>query len=154
MFKTILYPTDLSDTAGKSLDYLKQLKNAGTEKIILLNVIHQRVLDSLETIHKVAYLQDGRYQEDREAVEQKLEKDRRNKLAPIAVELEAAGFEVNVRIEKGYPVREILKVEKEEAVSAIVMGSHGRSNFRRARIGSVSEKVIRRSATPVLVVKR
>ncbi len=154
MFKTILYPTDFSDNAGKSLDYLKQLHNAGAEKIVLLNVIHQRVLDALETIHKVAYFQDGRYHEDREKAEQKLEKDRRNKMAPIVAELEAAGFEVKLRIEKGYPVREILKVEKEETVSAIVMGSHGRNNFPGARIGSVSEKVMRRSVTPVLLVKR
>ena len=154
MFKTILYPTDFSDNAGKSLDYLKQLHNAGAEKIVLLNVIHQRVLDALETIHKVAYFQDGRYHEDREKAEQKLEQDRRNKMAPIVAELETAGFEVKLRIEKGYPVREILKVEKEEAVSAIVMGSHGRNNFPGARIGSVSEKVMRRSVTPVLLVKR
>lgn len=154
MFKTILYPTDFSDNAGKSLDYLKQLHNAGAEKIVILNVIHQRVLDALETIHKVAYFQDGRYHEDREEAEQKLEQDRRNKMAPIVAELEAAGFEVKLRIEKGYPVREILKVEKEEAVSAIVMGSHGRNNFPGARIGSVSEKVMRRSVTPVLLVKR
>jgi len=154
VFKTILYPTDFSDNAGKSLDYLKQLHNAGAEKIVLLNVIHQRVLDALETIHKVAYFQDGRYHEDREKAEQKLEQDRRNKMAPIVAELETAGFEVKLRIEKGYPVREILKVEKEEAVSAIVMGSHGRNNFPGARIGSVSEKVMRRSVTPVLLVKR
>ncbi len=154
MFKTILYPTDFSDTAGKSLDYLKQLHNAGAEKIVLLNVIHQRILDTLETIHKAAYFQDARYHEDRDEAELKLTKDRRNKIAPIAAELEAAGFEVKIRIEKGYPVKEILKVEKEEAVSAIVMGSHGRNNFPGARIGSVSEKVIRRSVAPVLLVKR
>jgi nucleotide-binding universal stress UspA family protein len=154
VFKTILYPTDFSDNAGKSLDYLKQLHNAGAEKIVLLNVIHQRVLDALETIHKVAYFQDGRYHEDSEEAEQKLEKERKNKMAAIVAELEAVGFEVKIRIEKGYPVREILKVEKEEAVSAIVMCSHGRNNFPGARIGSVSEKVMRRSVTPVLLVKR
>ncbi|MBW2593598.1 MAG: universal stress protein [Deltaproteobacteria bacterium] len=154
MFKIILYPTDFSDNAGKSIDYLKQLHNAGAEKIILLNVIHQRILDTMETIHKAAYFQDGRYHEDRDDVEQKLEQDRSNKIAPIAVELEAAGFEVKIRIEKGSPAREILKVEQEEAVSAIVMTSHGRSNFPGTRIGSVSGKVIRRSVTPVLLVKR
>ena len=154
MFKTILYPTDFSDNAAKSMDYLKQLHNAGAEKIVLLNVIHQRILDTLETIHKAAYFQDGRYHEDREEAEQKLEKDRRKKMAPIAAELEAAGFEVTIRIEKGYPVREILDVEKEEAVSAIVLGSHGRNNFISARIGSVSEKVIRRAVSTVLLVRR
>ena len=154
MFKTILYPTDFSDTAGKNLDYIKQLHSAGAEKIVLLNVIHQRVLDTLETIHKAAYFQDARYHEDRDEAEQKLEKDRRNKMAPIAAELEAAGFEVKIRIAKGYPVTEILKVEKEEAVSAIVMGSHGRNNFPGARIGSVSEKVVRRAVSTVLLVRR
>lgn len=154
MFKTILYPTDFSDNAGQSLDYLKQLSTAGAEKVVLLNVIHQRIIDSLETIHKAAYFQDARYHEDREEAEQKLEQDRRNKLEPIAAELKAAGFEVIVRIEKGYPVKEILKVEKEEAVSAIVIGSQGRNNIRGARIGSVSEKVTRRAASTVLLVKR
>jgi len=154
MFKTILYPTDFSDNAGKSLDYLKQLRNAGAEKIVLLNVIHQRVLDTFETIHKAAYFQDGRYHEDAEAGEHKLKDERMKQIAPIAAELEAAGFEVKIRIEKGYPFREILKVEKEEDVSVIVMGSHGRNNFVRARIGAVSEKVMRRSVMPVLLIKR
>ena len=154
MFKTILYPTDFSDTAGKSLDYLKQLSNAGARKVILLNVIHQRVLDTLETIHKAAYFQDARYHEDRNEVALRLEKERRDKIAPIAAELEASGFEVKIRVEKGYPVREILKVEKEEAASVIVLGSHGRNNILRSRIGSVSEKVIRRAVSAVLLVKR
>ena len=154
MFKTILYPTDFSDNAAKCLDYLKQLHSAGAEKIVLLNVIHQRILDTLETIHKVAYLQDGRYHEDRDEAEQRMEKDRKNNMAPIAAELVATGFEVKIRIEKGYPVKEILKVEKEEEASAIVLGSHGKDNFKRARLGSVSGKVIRRAVATVLLVKR
>ena len=154
MFKTILYPTDFSDTAGKSLGYIKQLHKAGAKKIVLLNVIHQRILDTFETIHMASYFQDARYHEDREGAELRIEKERRDKIAPIAAELKAAGFEVKIRIEKGYPVREILKVEKEEAVSAIVLGSHGRNNFLRSRIGAVSEKVIRRAVSAVLLVKR
>jgi nucleotide-binding universal stress UspA family protein len=154
VFTKILYPTDFSDTAGKSLQYITAMRNAGDQQIVLLNVIHQRILDSLETIHKVAYFQDGRYEEDREATVQKLEEDRRKKMVPLVTELEAAGFEVITRIEKGHPVTEILKVEKDEAVSAIVMGSHGRNDIVEALIGTVSEKVVRRSKTPVLLVKR
>jgi len=86
--------------------------------------------------------------------ELRLGKDREKKIAPIAAELEAAGYEVKIRIEKGYPVKEILKVEKEEAVSIIVLGSHGRNNIKNAFMGSVSEKVIRRAISNVLLVKR
>ena len=154
MFSKILYPTDFSDTAGKSLQYLKELRKAGARKVVLLNVIHQRILDSLETIHKAVYFQDGRYEEDSETAIQKLEDDRRKKMAPLVAELEAAGFEVVTRIEKGHPVTQILKVEKDEAVSAIVMGSHGRNDIVDALIGTVSARVVRRSATPVLLIKR
>ena len=153
MFKIILYPTDFSDTSGKNMDYLKQLRNAGAKKVVLLNVIHQRILDTLETVNKAAYFQDSRYHEDWDETLQKLESERRTKIAPMVAELEAAGFEVKTRIEKGYPVKEILKAEKEEAASAIVMGSHGKNNIKGARIGSVSEKVVRRAVSTVLLVK-
>ena len=154
MFTKILYPTDFSDTAGKSLQYLKELRKAGARKVVLLNVIHQRILDSLETIHKAVYFQDGRYEEDSEAAIQKIESERKKKMAPLVTELEAAGFEVTVRIEKGHPVTQILKVEKDENVSAVVMGSHGRNDIVDSLIGTVSAKVVRRSATPVLLIKR
>ena len=51
-------------------------------------------------------------------------------------------------------MNEILKVEQEEGVSLIAIGSHGKSNVKEMLLGSVSEKVIRKSGTPVLVVKR
>ena len=105
MFTKILFPTDFSDTAGKSLQYIKELRNAGAQKIVLLNVIHQRILDSLESIHKAVYFQDGRYEEDCEAAVQKLEAERRKKMVPLVTELEAAGFEVFTRIEKATPSR-------------------------------------------------
>jgi len=108
----------------------------------------------METIHKAVYFQDGRYEEDSEIAVQKLEAERRKKMVPLVTELEAAGFEVDIRIEKGHPATEILKVEKAEEISAIVMGSHGRNDIVEALIGTVSGKVVRRSATPVLLVKR
>ncbi len=154
MFEKILYPTDFSDTAGKTLKYIKQLKDAGAKEVVLLNVIHQRTLDTIETLHSVVYFQDGRYQEDAEEAVKKMKEDRRKRLAPIADEMEQYGFKVKMRIEKGIPRREILKIEKEEDVSVIVMGSHGRSDVSGMLIGSVSEKVVRRSTKPVLIVKR
>jgi len=51
-------------------------------------------------------------------------------------------------------LREILRVEEEEGVSIIVIGSHGKTNIKEMLLGSVSEKVIRKSKNPVLVIKR
>ena len=69
-------------------------------------------------------------------------------------ELKQSGFLVKARIEVGIPLREILHVEKEEDVSAIVIGSHGKSNLQEMFLGSVSEKVARRCKKPILIVKR
>ena len=63
-------------------------------------------------------------------------------------------LDVQTRIEKGIPFRDILRVEEEEKVPAIVVGSHGKTNIKEMFLGPVSEKVIRKSSKPVLVVKR
>jgi len=154
VFDKILYPTDLSDVAGKAVDYLKRLKAAGAKEIVVLNVINQRIVDTISTINSVAYFHDGRYIEDPEKAIEKLIEERKSRMAPIVGELEEAGFRVKMMVRLGNPRREILQVEKEEEVSAIVIGSHGRSNVAEMLIGSVSEKVIRRSTVPVLVIKR
>ena len=154
MFDTIIYPTDFSDSAHKSLAHIKALKRAGANRVVIINVIHQRILDTLDTMQKALYFQDGRFQGDPEKNIEALVADRQEKMAPIIAELKDAGFEVASQVLEGYPVKEILKAEKETGTCLIVMGSHGRNNFRRARIGSVSEKVIRRSVNPVLLIKR
>jgi nucleotide-binding universal stress UspA family protein len=78
----------------------------------------------------------------------------RKRMDAIERELEKNGLTVKVRVERGIPFREILRVEEEEGVSAIVIGSHGKTNLEEMLLGSVSEKVIRKSKKPVLVVKR
>jgi len=68
--------------------------------------------------------------------------------------VEKSGFDVIIRIEIGIPADVILQLEKEEDVSVIVLGSHGKSNIKEMFLGSVSERVIRSALKPVLVVKR
>ena len=47
-----------------------------------------------------------------------------------------------------------MKAEEEENVSVVVLGSHGKSCITEMLLGSVSEKVVRKSTKPVLVVRR
>ena len=49
---------------------------------------------------------------------------------------------------------EISRVEKEEDVSVIVIGSHGKTNLEEMFLGFVSEKVGRRCKKPILTIKR
>jgi len=144
MFEKILYPTDFSDVSKKALDYLVQLKDAGAKEIVVLHVIDERGIDAI-----------SRYGPgSAETVVVIIEKEAREEGKKIEKKLRQSGLAVKVRIERGVPLREILSVEEEEKVSAIVIGSHGKTNLEEMFLGSVSEKVIRQSKSPVLVVKR
>ena len=144
MFKKILFPTDFSDVSKKALNYLKQLQEAGAKEIIVLHVIDERKIEAI-----ALYGTSGSF-----VFIEKMEQEARKEAIAIEEELKKCGFEARARIETGIPLREILRVEEEEKVSLIVIGSHGKTNIKEMLLGSVSEKVIRRAKNPVLVIKR
>jgi nucleotide-binding universal stress UspA family protein len=146
MFKKILYPTDFSDVSKKALDYIKQLKEAGTNQVVVLHVIDER---EIEHIAHLAELNVSI-----EELEKRREEYAREEIKAIEAELKKSGFTVKIRIEKGIPFRDILKAEEEEDVSVVVIGSHGKSCVTEMLLGSVSEKVVRKSSKPVFVVRR
>jgi nucleotide-binding universal stress UspA family protein len=157
MFEKILFPTDFSYVAAKAIEYVKKLKQAGTKEVVLLNIINQSLLDSIGLIcssHIAFDETTGTFAGDEEEILNKIMQKRIQKMNDLKSELEMCGLRVKVLIKKGYPISELLATEKEEKVSAIVIGSHGRKNLPRVFLGDVSEKVIRRSKSPVLVIKR
>lgn len=144
MFKRILYPTDFSDVSKKAMDYIQQLKDGGAERVLVLHVIDQRGLQALEQYASAKSLE----------LERRIMNDAKQDLQALKDELKKSGFAVETRIERGVPVREILKAEAEENPSVIVIGSHGKSNLEEMFLGSVSEKVARKCKSPVLIIKR
>jgi nucleotide-binding universal stress UspA family protein len=147
MFEKILYPTDFSDVSKKALEFIKKLKGAGTKEVVILHVIDERELESA-----LKHFDSGlAYEEELEKI---MEKSAKKEAGVIEAELKKNGFNVKVRIEKGIPFRDILKIEEEEDVSVTVIGSHGKSCVQEMLLGSVSEKVIRKSNRPVLLIRR
>ena len=144
MFEKILYPTDFSEVSKKAFDVVKQLKDAGAKEVIVVHVIDSRFFDAMAW-YATKNLAD---------IEVDLVDVVKREIDSIEEGLRETGFKVRVRIEKGVPASEILRAAKEENVSVIVIGSHGMSNIQEMLMGSVSEKVIRRSEVLVLVVKR
>jgi nucleotide-binding universal stress UspA family protein len=53
---------------------------------------------------------------------------------------------------QGEPVTQIITTAVAVASDVIVMGTHGRTGLQRLLLGSVAERVVRRSPTPVLAV--
>lgn len=144
MFKTILYPTDFSDVSKKAIDYIKQLREGGSETVIVLHVINERGMRAIERYASA----------DSVKIEQRIMDDVKQELKVIEDDLKKSGFKVKTMIQRGVPLLEILKAEEKEAISVIVIGSHGKSNLEEMFLGSVSEKVSRKCKSPVLIIKR
>jgi len=62
------------------------------------------------------------------------------------------GIGLDVVIIAGEPVRAILDQAAQLPADVIVMGTHGTSGFQHLLLGSVTEKVLRKAACPVLTV--
>jgi len=152
MFTRILYPTDFSDVSKKALEYIKRLKEAGTRDVVIVHIIDERQIVRFPGM-KIAW-ERGRCNNLETELLGRLEKEAKKELRLAESKLKRVGFNVKVITRIGNPFREILRVEDEEDVSAIVIGSHGKSNIKEMLLGSVSENVIRQCKKPVLVVKR
>jgi nucleotide-binding universal stress UspA family protein len=63
-----------------------------------------------------------------------------------------AGVDATAEIRIGVPHVEILDYAGDCGADLVALGTHGRRGIRRALIGSVAERVVRRSDVPVLTV--
>jgi len=135
-FCRVLYPTDWSDCARTALNYLKDLKDAGVEEIIVVHIMDEKAM-RLQPLDKV----------------KEFERVDKEKLDLVRQELEKEGFNVKSRINIGKASADIIRIAREEDVSLIVMGSHGKGYVEGILWGSVSRNVVEYSDRPVLLIK-
>ncbi|MGQ9669416.1 MAG: universal stress protein [Desulfosoma sp.] len=151
MFEKILYPTDFSAVSQKALRCLKAMRGAGVKLVVALRVLNDK---TMACIAKGIALSGKDVANFLNEVLESLRQEAWEDMRPIESELKAAGLKVTSRVEEGVPHVKILEVANEENVSAIILGSHGRSNLSSVLLGSVSEYVIRHAKKPVIVVRR
>ncbi|MDI6623035.1 universal stress protein, partial [Acinetobacter junii] len=64
------------------------------------------------------------------------------------------GQTVATQVVEGFSVHEeIIKAAQNLEVDLIIMGSHGRTGFKKFILGSVAQKVLGESHIPVLIVR-
>lgn len=151
MFKQVLYPTDFSDSASAALEYVKRLREAGAEEVILLHVYDERNIDLYWEI-EAEYRREPPEQVKHEIVKKMLEKSY-ERLKEIEEELQEAGFKTELVVVEGVPWQEIVKTAEDMSVSLIVMGSHGERGFVERIVGSTTARVLVHSPVPLLVAK-
>ena len=74
-------------------------------------------------------------------------------LEEFVKEFSDSGVPMRMMTEKGYPYIELIRVIEHENVDLVVVGKHGKSGMKKIFIGSVAEKLVRKSPCSVLVVK-
>ena len=85
-----------------------------------------------------------------------LRKQAEDTLEDQVKKIEQAGGEVaqkHLRVAERYRAEQIVRVAEDIGAGLIVMGSRGLGGIRRALMGSVSDSVVRRAHSPVLVVR-
>ena len=140
--KRILVPTDFSEHAEYALRVAAQIAKQNDSEIILLHMLelpHQAgdAMGSGHQIPEIMFYKDKAISN----LEDLMDVDF----------LEGIDVSEIIQFEKAFDG--ILTVSKKNNIDLVVMGSHGTSGFQEMFIGSNTEKVVRFSEAPVLVIK-
>ena len=139
--KKILVPVDFSEHAGYALEVAAKLAKDFSAEII---VLHMMGLSE-------AYLTKSESDEAAEAhFYMKLAKKRYETFLNKPF---LKGVKVTEMVQNYKIFSEINQVAKENNIDLIIMGSHGASGVSEIFVGSNTEKVVRSSDIPVLVIK-
>ncbi len=152
MFRKILYPTDFSPSAKGALEYIKKLKDAGTEEVILLHVYDERNIEIHWEVESELHPDESIERAKHDVVKKMLEKSYA-KLKELEDEIAHLNFKTELIVEEGIPYQKIIEVAKQNDVSLIVMGSHGERGIVEKLFGSTTGRVIAHGDTTVLVAK-
>jgi len=139
----ILVPTDFSDLSMKAIDAAISYASIFNGKISLF---HSHI-PITELDEPYALGMSNQVYQDYEEIEQSI----RERLEEISNEKIDKKFLGDLIVHIGNPAQSI--VEESDGYDLIVMSTHGRTGFSRFLLGSVSEKVLRLSKVPVLVVE-
>ncbi|QED38114.1 universal stress protein [Antarcticibacterium arcticum] len=145
--KKILVPTDFSEHAVHALKVAAQLAKRYKGEIFLLHMLEL----PLQLVGSSGSPIGGTSQNLPEALYfMKLAKKR---FTEIMREPFLDGIKVHETVEFHQAFEGIMEVSEKYQCDLIVMGSHGASGFKEMFIGSNTEKVVRNSNIPVLVIK-
>jgi nucleotide-binding universal stress UspA family protein len=75
-------------------------------------------------------------------------------LKNLNIAAQEQGVDLESRVVVGEPDATIVEAAQKSRTELIVIGSHGRTGFKRLLLGSVAERIIGQAACPVLVVKK
>lgn len=136
MFEKVLFPTDFSEYAQKTLECIGEIP--GIKELMLLHIV--------DATHpsKHGWTHGPHIENTKILMDEKKEY------------LESMGLKVKTKVDvitEGEVYREIVRTAENEKVSLIVMGARGKSQIKELLLGGVSTKVVRHAKTNLLIMR-
>jgi len=143
-FRTILCPVDLSTNAHVALEYAASMARQCDATVHLLYIIPPTD----------AQIPAELYRPDKSGGADFIwaETAAKEKLHALAQEHLSGGIRYEVHTRVGDTATVVLEVAEAREASVIVMATHGRTGLSHLLLGSVTEKVMRESLCPMLVI--
>jgi nucleotide-binding universal stress UspA family protein len=141
--RRIVCATDLSPASEAAWQEAQLLAGLLKAEILLLHIVPTLPLPT------EGYLPPDLYQEVIEAGH----RDAREALDRMVASAGDPTLGVTLHLEQGAAAPRILAVAESEAADLIVVGTHGRTGFRRVLLGSVADHVVRAAPCPVVTAR-
>ena len=142
--RQILVPTDFSEPAGAALTYARGLAEEFNGHLHIFHVVPEPYVYPWGTEISTLPLADLMAQSEELA---------NTRLAELIPKDQAPNGGLTTSTAIGTPVDRILNYINESHIDLVVMGTHGRGPVGHLLLGSVAERIVRRSPVPVLTVK-
>ena len=142
--KKILVAIGFSRYTDGLLKYAADIADTMGAELIIAGIINARDVEAVGTIAAMGYEVDSENYVAGIKAERQQELD--NMLKKIAYPSE----KVRTVFKVGNPSDELLKIAVKENVDLIIMGIKGRTDLEYVLVGSVADKVFRRSPVPIL----
>jgi nucleotide-binding universal stress UspA family protein len=138
----ILVGVDFSPTSDRALAYAATLAQKVGAELLLLHVYQIPAFAFPETIVPAPP----------ETIDRLIGESRKH-LEALAERVRSHGVSAAIDLVPGAAFAEIVSRAREGNFDLVVVGTHGRTGLRHALLGSVAEKVVRKSPVPVLTVR-
>ena len=143
-YKKVLFCTDFSKNSDCAFDYAFGIAKRDGGVLYILNVI--------PTTPDPYHLERWLTKEQLEKMKSTLEEDREKRFNDQYLHHIKDKTKVKIVTKSGREDEKILKFAQKEKIDIIVIGTHGRTGIEHVFLGSVAEKIIRRSPIPVFVI--
>lgn len=147
--KHILVPTDYSEYSKHAFTIAVDLAKEFGATVELLHVWPAPYFGPGYGYDAAGVLGPAQHKSLFDTIRENATKEMQAFAASVAI---PAGMKVSTRIESGDTPHRILEIIEESTPDLVVIGTHGRTGPRRWVLGSVAERIVQHSKSPVLTV--